>query len=94
MRPVAARATLSSPGARIGALQDGLDRNGRFAGWPVTGGLQLDGCNYGRLGGLQGDKASDMIRRDVSWYVEWLARSPTDTTLFVGAGSLRGGLRC
>jgi hypothetical protein len=49
--------------------------------WPTE--LQLDGFTYNRLGGfggmservdLQGSCDVDMHARDVSWYVDWLAR--------------------
>jgi hypothetical protein len=62
--------------AELGAIQDGFDRDARNAGWPAPGRLQLDGCTYAHLGGLQGDGPSDMNRRAASWYVDWLATAP------------------
>jgi uncharacterized protein YjbI with pentapeptide repeats len=50
----------------VGSLQDRQDA------WPNQ--LVLDGFTYIRLGGLEGDGASDLNRRDVGWFKEWLAK--------------------
>lgn len=50
----------------VGSLQD------RPEAWSEE--LELDGFTYGRLGGMAGDGASDLTRRDVGWFKEWLAK--------------------
>jgi hypothetical protein len=50
----------------VGSLQDRQDA------WPTQ--LVLDGFTYNWLGGLEGDGASDLTRRDVGWFKEWLAK--------------------
>lgn len=53
----------------VGSLQD--RREGQDV-WPNQ--LVLDGFTYNRLGGLEGDGASDLTRRDVGWFKKWLAK--------------------
>lgn len=50
----------------VGSLQDRQDA------WPTQ--LVLDGFTYNWLGGLEGDGVSDLTRRDVGWFREWLAK--------------------
>ncbi len=50
----------------VGSLQDRQDA------WPNQ--LVLDGFTYNRLGGLEGDGVSDLSKRDVGWFKEWLAK--------------------
>jgi hypothetical protein len=50
----------------IGAIQDRTDA------WPKK--LELDGFTYARLGGIAGDNISDLTRRNVEWFKEWLAK--------------------
>jgi hypothetical protein len=60
----------------VGALQDRIDTlpdGTRQDAWPDRN-LQLDGFTYQRLGGLGGEKDSEMMDRPASWYVGWLGR--------------------
>ena len=54
----------------VGSLQD--RQEDRQDIWPNQ--LVLDGFTYNRLGGLEGDGASDLTRRDVGWFKKWLAK--------------------
>ena len=59
-------AKLTLRNTETGALQDRSDA------WPKE--IELDGFTYNRLGGMAGDGTSDLTRRDVSWFKEWLAK--------------------
>jgi uncharacterized protein YjbI with pentapeptide repeats len=49
----------------VGVLQD------LPTAWPK---LDLDGFMYGHLGGLGGESANDIARRDIGWFKEWLKK--------------------
>ena len=59
-------AKLTLRNTETGALQD------RGDAWPKE--IELDGFTYNRLGGMAGDGTSDLTRRDVGWFKEWLAK--------------------
>jgi hypothetical protein len=68
----AADALLALRNARIGALQDWPQAEGRDPSWPAR--LDLQGLVYDRLGGSLESGASGMRLRDPAWYRGWLAR--------------------
>ena len=61
-------------GARAGVLQDRLESGEDVASdaWPRK--LQITNFTYEHLGGSYGGGESDMQRRDVRWYSDWLNR--------------------
>jgi uncharacterized protein YjbI with pentapeptide repeats len=58
-------AKLTLRNTEVGVLQD------LPTAWPK---LDLDGFIYEHLGGLGGDSANDIARRDIGWFKEWLEK--------------------
>jgi hypothetical protein len=58
----------------VTSIQDRI--NVEADSWPAE--IQFDGFVYDRLGGYLGTGSeADMLSRDVSWYIDWLARDPS-----------------
>jgi len=60
------KAKLTLRNTEVGAIQD------LPTAWPNE--LDLDGFIYGHLGGLGGDGANDIARREIVWFKEWLEK--------------------